>query len=155
MLDACGPGLVSGEVSDRPLATLARDIERWVKLYDLEQDILPVVAEKTKRKRQRPLMDLRVIETDIAAAKATRMTRLRLAATDPEAVKRERAIEADRALRAERTELAADIARYERGDYPCPPPPMTTDLWRDGFIRMRERIGEIDRLLADVTEETA
>jgi hypothetical protein len=154
ILDACGPGLVGGEESSRPLTNLARDLDRWIKAYDLEQDILPVVRTKTARRRQRPLMDLRPLEADILVARNERMARLRAAAHDPESARRQKAVEQDRALRAEREELASDIARYERGDYPCPPPPMTQAVWHDGFVRMRERIGEIDRLLADSFEET-
>lgn len=145
ILDACGPGLVAGDVSDRPLVSLARRLPGWLKLWDLEADILPVVIRKTRRRRQNPLMDLNVLESDIVEHRAERMRALRLAAADPAAERRTAQRAADLARREEIAELTEDLARYDRGEWPAPPG-FDPEAWDTVMDRSRRKLAELEAM---------
>lgn len=73
VLDACGPGLVDPSKSFVPIRKLAARLPVWLTRYDLELDIIAVLAEKTARPRTSPLHDPTIFEDDIAAHHAARM----------------------------------------------------------------------------------
>ncbi len=72
ILAAGGPGMADPAKDHLPRLSLARRITAWLDAWDLEADILPVVAARTSRPRIKPLRDLSNIEPDIAAHHAAR-----------------------------------------------------------------------------------
>jgi hypothetical protein len=69
----CGPGLVDPAKSATPIQKLSGRLTAWLTRYDLELDILPVLASKTAHKRAgKPIYDPTIFEDDIAAHHAAR-----------------------------------------------------------------------------------
>lgn len=69
----CGPGLVDPTKSATPIQKLSGRLAAWLTRYDLELDILPVLASKTAHKRAgKPVYDPTIFEDDIAAHHAAR-----------------------------------------------------------------------------------
>jgi hypothetical protein len=72
-LAICGPGLADPAKHHTPSISLARRLPTWLKHWDLEADILPILEARTSRPRKKPLHDVSLLETDIAAHHAARI----------------------------------------------------------------------------------
>lgn len=105
ILEACGPGLAGPPVPLRLLESLTQRLPAWLMRWDLEADIIPVIAERTARPRKKPVYDFQLFEGDIAAHRRQRI---------PPKPKGPPVI--DDATRLER--LAADRLRVEQGRAP-------------------------------------
>lgn len=73
ILKACGPGMLDPAKSPSPMLDLRARVGRWLEVWSLEDEILPVVEAKTRDQRQRPMSHFKFIEEDIAAFHATRI----------------------------------------------------------------------------------
>lgn len=73
ILDACGPGLAGPPYPLRLLESLTTRLPAWLQRFDLELDILPVVADRTRRRRTKPVYDFGLFESDIAAHRRKRL----------------------------------------------------------------------------------
>jgi DNA-binding HxlR family transcriptional regulator len=76
ILNACGPGMLDPTKSASPLLDLRARVGRWLEVWDLETEILPVVEAKTSRPRKgRPMSHFGFIEEDIAVFHAKRVSK--------------------------------------------------------------------------------
>lgn len=76
ILNACGPGMLDPTKSASPLLDLRARVGRWLEVWDLETEILPVVEAKTSRLRKsRPMSHFGFIEEDIAVFHAKRVSK--------------------------------------------------------------------------------
>ncbi len=73
ILEACGPGLIDPNKSFVPIQKLSARLPVWLTKFDLELDIIAVLAAKTARPRSgSPIYDPTIFENDIAAHHAAR-----------------------------------------------------------------------------------
>lgn len=71
---AAGPGLVDPAKDHRVWLDLSSRVNRWRSAkWDLELDVLPVIAAKTSKPRTEPMWDFKFLEKDIGLFRAKRL----------------------------------------------------------------------------------